>query len=309
MTRKIILFFVFIFFISLNANSKSYRIGDKIRGNLEFYKKYVFDLPDGEWVVADKYAYSYYGVVSKGYILLKIKNKKAIEWINIGELDIGSRYQSIFNSILQEIVFKNKYDGCYDRPEYYVLEYFAKGSSHNCFWVLHEDVYKELNDPEDPELRGVYSHYKAWLRNNGIELPKVAIGSWHSYFSRLTGGKWFVMTHYFDPENLGAPKSKFIKEERSEYHKHNISNFPKHKKIMDKVISLSAERHKKFELEVRAKEHHKINLSSLISNSSGNGGIDQNQDIVTQINKLRDLLKSGVLTEEEFKKAKEKILN
>ena len=133
MIRKTILFFVFIFFISLNANSKSYRIGDKIRGNLEFYKKYVFDLPDGEWVVADKYAYSYYGVVSKGYILLKIKNKKAIEWINIGELDIGSRYQSIFNSILQEIVFKNKYDGCYDRPEYYVLEYFAKGSSHNCF--------------------------------------------------------------------------------------------------------------------------------------------------------------------------------
>ena len=48
---------------------------------------------------------------------------------------------------------------------------------------------------------------------------------------------------------------------------------------------------------------------SLISNSSGNGGIEQNQDIVTQINKLRDLLKSGVLTEEEFKKAKEKILN
>ena len=72
MSRKIILFFVF-FFISLNANSKSYRIGDKITGNLEFYKKYVFNLPDGEWVVADKYAYSYYGIVSKGYILLKIK--------------------------------------------------------------------------------------------------------------------------------------------------------------------------------------------------------------------------------------------
>ena len=308
MTRKIILFFVFIFFISLNANSKSYRIGDKIRGNLEFYKKYIFDLPDGEWVVADKYAYSYYGVVSKGYILLKIKNNKAIESINIGELDIGSRYQSIFNSILQEIVFKNKFDGCYDRPEYYVFEYFAKGSSHNCFWVLHEDVYKELNDPEDPELRGVFSHYKAWLRNNGIELPKVAIGSWHSYFSRLTGGKWFVMTHYFDPVILGAPESKFIKEERSEYHKHNISNFPKHKKIMDKVISISAERHKKFELEVRAKEHHKINLDSYLKDFKNSYKNDENKNILSQLNKLKNLYNSGVLTKEEFIKAKKKIL-
>ncbi len=77
---------------------------------------------------------------------------------------------------------------------------------------------------------------------------------------------------------------------------------------MDKVVSLGAKRHKQFELEVRAKEHHKINLSSLISNSPEND-IEQNQDIVTQINKLTDLLKSGVLTEEEFKKAKEKILN
>ena len=37
-------------------------------------------------------------------------------------------------------------------------------------------------------------------------------------------------------------------------------NYPEHKKIMDKVISLGAKRHKKFELEVRAKEHHKLNL-------------------------------------------------
>ena len=78
---------------------------------------------------------------------------------------------------------------------------------------------------------------------------------------------------------------------------------------MEKVVSLGAKRHKQFELEVRAKEHHKINLSSLISNSLEIGSVEQNDDIITQINRLRDLLKSGILTEEEFKKAKEKILN
>ena len=305
MLRSLLYLFIFFCFFG-NANSKSYRIGDKLDSQIEFYKKYVFELPEGEWVVADRFAYSYYGVTTKGYRLLKIKEKKAVEGISIAELDIGPRYQSIFNRILYEIMFKNKYDGCYDRPEYYVLEFFAKGSSHNCFWVLHEDVYKELFDPEDPELRGVNTQYKAWLRDNNIELPKVAIGSSHSYFSRLSGGKWFVISHGFDPEFLGAPKSKFVKEDQSEYHKYNISNFPKHKKIMEKVISIGAKRHKKFEIEVRAKEHHKLNLDNYIANLSDKIGNDD--DVISQIKKLDELFKSGVIDEKEFKKAKEKIL-
>ena len=307
--KKIIAYLFLIFFIFENVNAKNYKIGDKISGEMKFYKKYKFELPSGTWIVADRFRYNYYGATAKGYHLLKIKGKKAIEGFSISELDIGTRFQSAFNDALHLIMFKNEYDGCYERPEYYILEYFAKGSSHNCFWIMHLDVFKELNDPDDPELRGVNAQYKAWLRDNKIVLPKIAIGSSHSYFSRLTGGKWFVIDHYFDPEILGAPKSDFINEDRSEYHKYNINNYPDHKKVMDKVVSLGAKRHKQFELEVRAKEHHKINLSSLISNSSRNGGMEQNQDIVRQINKLRDLLKSGVLTEEEFKKAKEKILN
>ena len=304
MLRNLLYIIIFFCFFG-NANSKSYRIGDKLDSQIEFYKKYVFELPEGEWVVADRFAYSYYGVTTKGYRLLKVKEKKAVEGFSIAELDIGSRYQSIFNSILYEIMFKNKYDGCYDRPEYYVLEFFAKGSSHNCFWVLHEDVYKELFDPDDPELRGVNTQYKAWLRDNNIELPKVAIGSSHSYFSRLSGGKWFVISHGFDPEFLGAPKSKFVKEDQSEYHKYNISNFPKHKKIMEKVISIGAKRHKKFEIEVRAKEHHKLNLDNYIANLSDK---KDNDDVISQIKKLDELFKSGVINEKEFKKAKEKVL-
>ena len=304
MLRNLLYIIIFFCFFG-NANSKSYRIGDKLDSQIEFYKKYVFELPEGEWVVADRFAYSYYGVTTKGYRLLKVKEKKAVEGFSIAELDIGSRYQSIFNSILYEIMFKNKYDGCYDRPEYYVLEFFAKGSSHNCFWVLHEDVYKELFDPDDPELRGVNTQYKGWLRDNNIELPKVAIGSSHSYFSRLSGGKWFVISHGFDPEFLGAPKSKFVKEDQSEYHKYNISNFPKHKKIMEKVISIGAKRHKKFEIEVRAKEHHKLNLDNYIANLSDK---KDNDDVISQIKKLDELFKSGVINEKEFKKAKEKVL-
>ena len=232
--KKNIAYLFLIFCIFENVSAKSYKIGDRISGEIEFYKKYRFELPSGTWIIADRFRYSYYGATAKGYKLLKIKGKKAIEGFSIAELDIGARFQSAFNDALHLIMFKNEYDGCYERPEYYILEYFKKGSSHNCFWIMHLDVFKELNDPDDPELRGTSTQYKAWIRDNKVELPKIAIGSSHSYFSRLTGGKWFVIDHYFDPEILGAPKSDFINEDRSEYHKYNISNYPDHKKSYGK---------------------------------------------------------------------------
>ena len=307
---RIIFVFISIFFFFNNFSfAKSYKVGDKISDRIELYKKYTFELPDGDWTIADKFSYSYYGIISKGYTLLRIKNNKAIESFEIAELKAPGRFQDIINIALVEIMFKNKYDGCYERPEYYKLEFFAKGSTHNCFWILHSDVYKELNDPDDPELRGVQSQYKAWLRDNQIKLPKVAIGSSHSYFSRLTGGKWFVINYYFDPEILGAPKSKFIKEDSSEYHKYNISNYPEHKKIMDQVVSIGAKRHKQFELEVRAKDHHKIDLTQYIKELSTNLEIKQTNETLEQLIKLNELYKSGVLDKEEFKKAKGKLLN
>ena len=307
--KKIIfIILVYSFFFNISY-SKSYRIGDKLDGDIEFYKKYKFELPPGNWIVGDKYAYEYYGITSKGYILLKLKDKKAIEIFSISELDTGPRFQNVVNDVLYTVMFKNKYDGCYERPEYFILEFFAKGSTHNCFWIGHDDVYKELFNPDDPDLRGAYAQFKGWLRDTGVQLPQVAIGSKHSYFSRLTGGKWFVITHAFDPEAMGAPKSKFINEDRSEYHKFNISNYPEHKKIMDKVISLGAKRHKKFELEVRAKERHKLNLDNYISSLGIENNFTSNKDILSQINKLNELYNSGVLTKEEFEKAKKKILN
>ena len=75
---------------------------------------------------------------------------------------------------------------------------------------------------------------------------------------------------------------------------------------MEKVISIGAKRHKKFEIEVRAKEHHKLNLDNYIANLSDKIGNDD--DVISQIKKLDELFKSGVINEKEFKKAKEKIL-
>ena len=90
--KKILIIFALCFFIIEDIDAKSYRIGDKISGQIEFYRSYKFQLPPGEWVVADRYGYEYYGFKSKGYKLLKIRNKKAIEGISIGELIIPAKW-------------------------------------------------------------------------------------------------------------------------------------------------------------------------------------------------------------------------
>ena len=80
--KKFLYFFVTFILLIKYADAKSYRIGDKINGEIELYKKYKFELPPGEWTVADRYSYSFYGATSKGYQLLKLKNKKAVEGIS-----------------------------------------------------------------------------------------------------------------------------------------------------------------------------------------------------------------------------------
>ena len=197
-----------------------------------FSKKFKTDLPKGEWVIADKYAYEFYGIWIKGYTLLRIEDNKFIEGISIEELKTEGKYQDAVNQAIYEILFKNKYHGCYDKPEYTVIKFYAKGSSHNCFWVGHLDLIKHIYNPDDPELKTANTQLKKWLKKKKFSLPKVALYSEHSYFSRLAMGKWYGLVYTVDPKILNAPDNKFISLESSEYHKYNIDNYPEHKKIM-----------------------------------------------------------------------------
>ena len=71
----------------------------------------------------------------------------------------------------------NKTDGCYERPEYYLLEFYRKGSTHNCFRVGHLDLNKELTNPDDPETRGNASFINHWIKKNSIKVPKIVFHS------------------------------------------------------------------------------------------------------------------------------------
>ena len=78
---------------------------------------------------------------------------------------------------------------------------------------------------------------------------------------------------------------------------------------MSQFIKISAKRHKLFELEVQAKDNHKLDLNRYFNSYKDDDKNKSNDEIISQLKKLNDLYNTGVLTKDEFKKAKGKILD
>ena len=303
--KKIIAIILMLFF-SAEVNAKRYKVNDVIENQFVMNKKFKLNLPEGKWTVIRSHGDNYYGLASKIYLLVRLENNLAVEYIEIAEMKTAGIFESLVNQAIYEALFKNKYDGCYERPEYFVVKVYKKGSTHNCLVIDHSDVHKDFFTPDDREASN--AGVKKWIRDNNIQLPRVGLSSFHAYFSRLAAGKWYLLSYGIDPKILNGPKNNFISEETSEYHKNNISNYPDHQKTMQKWVSISAQRHIEFENLIKVIERHKLDLSNL-SPSKSQLSKNSSNEIIDQINKLNDLYKNGILTKDEFEKAKKKILN
>jgi hypothetical protein len=87
---------------------------------------------------------------------------------------------------------------------------------------------------------------------------------------------------------------------------------------MDEWTSLSAKRHQQFEIDWKAKDYHKLNLTDVIIKDSDMTLLNSekemtsnssNNEIIKQIKDLKELYDAGVLNKEEFEKAKKRLLN
>ena len=306
--KKFLGFTILFFLLSDNLNAAYFKTGQIINNELKINKYFKIPLSEGDWEVVRKQTLNSWGLNQRIIGIVRVENNEVMEMIEVYEGLLGAIKMTYIDQAIFEIMFKNKYDGCYDRPEYYLLKLYQKGKVHNCMVIGHWDTEKELYNPDDPEKRGVSRMYKNWISNNSIKIPKITLTSTHSYFSRHVGGNWFSMIYIANPKLLNAPKNEFLSEESSEYHKYNINKYPKQKKIMEKWISISSMRHIEFENYNRAKKSHKLDLGMYLSSESKNS-LKKSDEIVIQIKKLNDLYKDGVLTKEEFEKAKKKILD
>ena len=297
--------------MSLNSfnhvKAKLYRSGTIFENEIKFSKKFTLPLSEGKWEVINQYEFNYF-FQFKGNSIVRLKNNEVMEFIWIERANLSSYQNAYIDNSMNEIVFKDQYDGCYTRPEYYIVEVYSKGSTHNCLVIRHIDSNKELFSPDDPGA--VNAKLKKSLRDRSIIIPPIMFDSYHSYFSRLIRGEWYVIQYMANPKLFNSPKINYLTEESSEFHKANISRYPEHKLTMDKWISVSAERHREIEKLLKAKEHHLLNLDKYIQKNDNdylNSG--EKKNIIEDLEKLNVLYKSGAITKEEFEKAKDKILN
>ncbi len=307
--KKILSFFYIVLFsvIVFEAKAKLYKIGDTLEEKFQFAKKFSLPLSDGKWQVVTRYTDSYYFITAKVVGIVKIdENNEFLESIEIGRVNLSGKEMGQIDNAVNSMIFKDRYDGCYERPEYYILEIYKRGSTHNCLVIRHLDTNKEIYSPDDPE--STRAQIKKFIKENSIKIPPISFSSFHSYFSRLNRGEWYIIQYTANPKIYDSPEYKYFTEERSEFNKSNINRFPEHKKTMEKWLSIASLRHQYLEKLFKAKDKHMLNLDKYIQNDNVSIKLDDS-DLVNQIKKLEELFKSGVLTEEEFKKAKEKILN
>jgi len=149
--KKILGIVVLGLLLSGNAYAANYKIGQKVEGQIIFNKKNKIDIPPGEWTVVDQYIWHGHGLLAQETSLAKVKNNELSEFLSVSEFRLAGVAVGYIDTALHEILLKDKYDGCYERPEYFLLKFYVKGSTHNCFWVRHVDLKKSIYNPDDPK--------------------------------------------------------------------------------------------------------------------------------------------------------------
>ena len=309
--KKYLSLFFFLLIINFNSSlsySANYLVGDKLQNVFDISKRIKIPLNSGEWEVIRYQSATYGSLIQKLTGICRIQNNEVLECIEVYEGLLGGIAIGHIDPIINELQFLDKHDGCYERPEYYSLDLYHKGSTHNCMIIRHMDVKKELYNPDGDHAKLRSIAYRKAIKEKSIVFPPIMLQSYHSYFSRLVAGNWYEIGYFVNPKILNAPEIKKLTEETSEYHKFNISNYPEHKKIMDLWSSISAKRHQDFEIMVRAKNKHLLDLSKYKPLEYETSNKDKS-NVSDQLKQINELFKAGVLTKEEFEKAKKKILN
>jgi len=300
-----LLFLSFIINITSNSSAKTFYTGDQVKDYFNYNNDIKIKLSLGNWTVIRKQTR---GVPKQKIVSIgRIENNEIMEIVEIYDAQLAGYYNYYIDPIIIELMFKDEHDGCYERSEYYLLKLYRNGTTFNCMIVRHFDVTKELKYPDGPYGKAAASAYNFWIKSNSLTYPKIMLESYHTYFSRMVDGKWYEVRRFVHPKLLNAPKSNFFTEETSEYHKYNISQFPEHEETMKKWISISSKFHKNFENMAKAKSHHKLALDKYFIEIEVEAKSDD--PVVDQLKQLNELYKSGALTEEEFTKAKKKLLN
>ena len=164
MQKKIIILILYFFlFINFSSNAKTFYIGDEVNNLFNFNRYIKINLETDNWEVVRANT-SNWGILQRIVGIARVENNEVMEMIEVYEGLLAGYYVGHVEPIITELVFHDKYDGCYERPEYFLLELYRKGSTFNCMIVRHMDVTKELNYPDDSTYgKAAASAYNNWI--------------------------------------------------------------------------------------------------------------------------------------------------
>ena len=297
--------------LSTNANSviTNFKKGTFHEGDV-YWKHRKITLPPGKWESVERWGWSE-GFWDAGSVtLVQYKKNYLTTAFSFGEIDFKGRYQGYIAPLIDEILYHDTHDGCYERSEYTLLKLYRRGKVHNCFIVSHIETYKELYRPDNSESKVYSAVLRKWIKDKNIKLPKILLCNEGVYYAPVVRDTYYSWSYCIDPETYGANKGKFFTEETSEYHPSNINNFPDKKKFMDDWIVTSAKLHKSMEVNLKAKERHKLDFSEYnIGETNEIKKITSDSSLTEEIKELKKLYDEGVLTKEEFEKGKKMLLN
>ena len=296
-------------FQSLSASNTWFSKNKTYSGQIKF-KGISYKLPEGDWEVANKYDWHIMGIAGDGVTLVLIENNTIKSLMEFGSVTTSGKRQSLVSQILDRAYFNGPTDGCYEKSEYYLVKIWREGMAANCLRIRHIDLKKEMNNPDYKVDADGYSEpyyyagFKNFIKKRKLRIPKILISSQHGYMSPSHGGRTQVVYLDRNPEFLNVGETLIGDENNSEYHKANLTKYPKKKKLIDEIIQQSFVYHRNFEEKLKVKDHQRLDLDITENKKKEN----QNKSIVSELQKLNDLFKSGVITKQEFEAAKKKLL-
>tara|TARA_B110000116_G_C16709222_1_gene523625 strand:- start:35 stop:1042 length:1008 start_codon:yes stop_codon:yes gene_type:complete len=253
-----------------NPNTTSFKSGEVYEGEVVWEKassllkkESKVYLPDGKWQFMEKFSASFSVLSWEGILLVHEDNKMANGIILMQKLAGNRKATADVVRAVSKFMYKNKYDGCYERPEYYFVKFFKSLMSNNCFAVRHLDTQKKMYNNNNPRAKNEIRAISKWLNGNNAKLPPILLCSRHYYFSPLIKDTLYIVDYCENPETIGGPKNNFFTEETSEYYRPNINNHSEHKNFMEEWVKVSAKRHKLFQKNINAKEKHNLDFDEL----------------------------------------------
>ena len=296
--KKILGIVVLCLLMSANvyaAPKFSAKVGDIVENEVSFGKRDKFPLPPGEFTV---------GV---------IKGSKEFRDVMLYQIDEKSgtvRWAvSIYATGNTQWEWWNPSKFC-KRTNVYFIKKKLGNKKFACWMVNH--TRSDITDN-----KGFWKIVRDYEISNKIVSPDIFVYSKYAYAkgSRLCG-----ISYYQNPELDGVPKPKNLEWATNEFHMQRVMQYPKHEEFLKKYISVTANLIDRFNQLNKVKGGLTLNPEENFTQASINvekagtkkveKSTDANKgDVVSQIKGLKELLDAGAITQDEFDKAKKKLLN